>query len=397
MSRIAATLALGVLCLGASSCDFIEAMSATKTMPQKIDETNDQVTQTNRKIDTTNTTMVGMKIDLEAMTSIMEAMNGALGQMYDSLKEMHASLESMQKVMVDMRESTQDMRTSTSAMNNKMDDMTKATQDMRVSTAAMNEKMNDTIHAIAETNRKMEKVNSAIHKQTLVVALTEMMKSENTQYLFPPTGMMPAGQTFADEATSDEVVQLVYVTLKDIDEVQPQDTLSAKEAQDFDHKKLSKFTSLEVIAGLMSQASIEEAVKIEINGGGRYDNTVHQLLMLRALLVKSILVEEDLFSTKLDDLGKIKEAITRVSELDWIARLPFVNQISVKTRGMLSPDNNVNEKLDPRMTVTMWNRIALALTSELDPAKVGNSQEAQAQVAQYKATVKSYQDYWNSH
>ncbi|MFL5812903.1 MAG: hypothetical protein ACJ763_04950 [Bdellovibrionia bacterium] len=376
MGRLTAGLALGILCLSASSCDFIDAMSATKTMPQKIDETNDQVTQTNRKIDTTNTTMVGMKIDLEAMTSIMEAMNGALGLMHDSLKEMHSSLESMQKTMEEMRQATSDMRTST---------------------AAMNDKMNETIHAIAETNRKMEKVNSAIHKQTLVVALTEMMKSENTQYLFPPTGMMPAGQTFADEATSDEVVQLVYVTLKDIDEVQPQTTLSAKEAEDLDHKKLSKFTSLEVIAGLMSQESVEEAVRHEIKGGGRYDTTVYKLLMLRTLLVKSILIEEDLFSVKLDDLGKIQEAIKRISELDWIARLPFADQIGVKTRGMLNSDNNVEEKLDPKMTVSMWNRLALALKSELDPAKVGNSEEAQARVAQFKATVKSYQDYWSGH
>jgi hypothetical protein len=376
MSRLTTCLALGALCLSASSCDFIDAMSATKTMPQKIDETNDQVTQTNRKIDTTNTTMVGMKIDLESMTSIMEAMNGALGLMHDSLKEMHASLESMQKTMEEMRQATSDMRTST---------------------AAMNDKMNETIHAIAETNHKMEKVNSAIHKQTLVVALTEMMKSENTQYLFPPTGMMPAGQTFADEATSDEVVQLVYVTLKDIDEVQPQTTLSAKEIEDLDHKKLSKFTSLEVIAGLMSQENIEEAVRHEIKAGGRYDTTVYKLLMLRTLLVKSILVEEDLFSVKLDDLGKIQEAIKRVSELDWIARLPFADQIGVKTRGMLNSDNNVDEKLDPKMTVSMWNRLALALNSELDPAKVGNSEEAQARVAQFKATVKSHQDYWSGH
>jgi hypothetical protein len=390
MNRLTTCLALGALCLSASSCDFIDAMSATKTMPQKIDETNDQVTQTNRKIDTTNTTMVGMKIDLESMTNIMEAMNGALGLMHDSLKEMHASLESMQKTMEEMRQATGDMRTSTSAMNDKMD-------DMRKSTAEMNDKMNQTIHAIAETNRKMEKVNSAIHKQTLVVALTEMMKPENSQYLFPPTGMMPAGQTFADEATSDEVVQLVYVTLKDIDEVQPQATLSAKEMEELDHKKQSKFTSLEVIAGLMSQDSIEEAVKNEIKAGGRYDTTVYKLLMLRTLLVKSILVEEDLFSVKLDDLGKIQEAIKRVSELDWIARLPFADQIGVKTRGMLNPDNNIDEKLDPKMTVSMWNRLALALNSELDPAKVGNSEEAQARVAQFKATVKSYQDYWSGH
>ncbi len=341
--------------------------------------------------------MIGMKVELEVMRSVMEAMNGALA-------EMQNTLAAMQGVMSDMRQATQDMRTSTHSMDDKMNDMNSSTHsmndqmnDMRSSTHAMNDKMNDTIQAIAETNRKMEKVNSAIHKQTMVVALTEMMKPENTQYLFPPTAMMPAGQTFADEATSDEIVQLVYVTLKDIDEVQPQRQLSPQETDDLDHKKLAKFTSLEVIAGLMSQKSVEDAVQTQIRSGGRYDTTVNQLLMLRTLLIKSILVEEDLFSVKIDDLGKAEEAINRVSDLDWIAKLPFASQVGVRTKGMLNSDNNVNEKLDPRMTVPMWNRLALALETELDPEKVGNSAGAQTRVAQFKATVKSHQDYWSGH
>lgn len=383
MRRITTLLALTALCLSTTSCDFIDAMSATKTMPEKIDETNDQVTQTNHKIDTTNTTMVGMKVELEVMRSVMEAMNGALD-------EMHATLVAMTQLIDDMKKATTDMRTSTSEMNDKMNGMNK-------STAEMNEKMTSTIKAIDATNKKMEKVNSAIHKQTLVVALNEMMKPENTQYLFPPTGMMPAGQTFADEATSDEVVQLVYVTLKDIDEVQPQRRFTAQETADLDHSKLSKFTSLEVIAGMMSQDNIEDAVQTEIRAGGRYDNTVYQTLMIRTLFIKSILIDEDLFAEKLDDLGKIQEAITRVSNLDWIARLPFANQIAVKTKGMQNPDNNVNEKFDTKMMGPMWNRLAIALNSELDPAKVGDSADAQARVAQYKETVKSNQDYWNSH
>jgi hypothetical protein len=145
----------------------------------------------------------------------------------------------------------------------------------------------------------------------------------------------------------------------------------------------------------MPQDSVEEAVRTEVTGGGRYDSTVYALLMLRTLFVKSILIEEDLFSIKLDDLGKIDEAITRVSDLDWIARLPFADQIAVKTRGMLIPDDNVNEKLDPRMTVSMWKRIAMSLDAELDPAKVGNSPEAQARLKKDRETVQAYQDYWS--
>jgi hypothetical protein len=364
-----------LLCLGAfaasvSSCDFMDAMSATKTMPDKIDQTNEQVSETNRKMDSTNAAiretnhnMVDMEAELVAMRAVMEAMSGALDEMRQLLDQMRQSMAQMQSSM-----------------------------------GSLNDKMDKTIQAIAETNRKMEKVNSAIHKQTLVAALTEMMKPENTAYLFPPTGMMPAGQTFAEEATSNEIVQMIYVTLKDIDEVQPDSapSRSRQTPEEMDHDKLAKFTSLEVIAGLMPQTSVEEAVTTEINNGGRYDMTVYQLLMLRTLFIKSILIEEDLFAGKLDDLGKIQEAITRVTQLDWIVRLPFAAQIGVKTRGMIDPDDNVDERVDLRMTVPMWDRLARALDTELDPAKVGTSPEALAKVQEFKTLVKSYQDSWHS-
>ncbi len=44
MNRVKTLIALGRLCLIAWSCDFVEPMTATKTLPQKIKQPNDPVT-----------------------------------------------------------------------------------------------------------------------------------------------------------------------------------------------------------------------------------------------------------------------------------------------------------------------------------------------------------------
>lgn len=56
---------------------------------------------------------------------------------------------------------------------------------------------------------RKDATNASIHKQTLLVALNDMLSDQNSQYLAPvPTGMLPGGQTFAEEATAEEIVKL---------------------------------------------------------------------------------------------------------------------------------------------------------------------------------------------
>lgn len=359
------------------------------SMPDKLDESNRNVAETNNKMTTTNEGIIytneqikktneeilAMKIELEAMRGVMESMHGSLQEMLGALGEMQKLLRQMQQSMEAMRQSTTDMTS----------------------------KMDQTNQKIDETNQKMASLKAAIHKQTLAAAMTELLKPENTQFLFPPTSLMAAGQIFAEEATSEEVTELVYVYLKDIDEVQPDDSLKGADGKfpasviaETDHSKQAKFTILEVIAGLMPQEKVEGAVTSQINGGGRYEAAARSLLMLRTLFIKSILVEEDLFSGKLDNLGKIDEAVDRVSDLDWIARLPFVETISVKTRGMLSPDDNVNEKVDPKMTVSMWDHIAMSLDTEIDLKMIGDTPQNRAKMDHLKRVVQKYRDFWKS-
>src|SRR5690349_19282737 len=68
-------------------------------------------------------------------------------------------------------------------------------------------------------NKGMEDTNGAIHKQTLLLALNELNKRENQENMFPvPTGLMPAGQVFAETATPEELIHLTYTELKKLEE-----------------------------------------------------------------------------------------------------------------------------------------------------------------------------------
>ncbi len=382
MIRIAFVAAISTSFLVLAGCGMFK-------MPEKLDESNRNVSETNNKMTTTNDgiiytneqikrtneEIIAMKIELEAMRGVMETMHGSLLEMLGVLGKMQDLLHQMQLTLDAMRQSTTDMTT----------------------------KMDETNHKIDETNQKMASLKAAIHKQTLAAALTELLKPENTKYLFPPTSLMAAGQVFVDEATPREITELIYVYLKEIDEVLPDDSLKGADGKypptliaEVDHAKLAKFTILEVIAGLMPQDKVEEAVKTQILQGGRYDLTAKSLLMLRTLFLKSFLIEEDLFSGKIDNFGKMDEALERVSNLDWIARLPFAGEITVKTRGMLNPENNVNEKLDPLMMLAMWDHLAMSLDSEIDLKKVGDTPETRAKLDRLKKRVKKHQEFWKS-
>ena len=159
--------------------DGVQTMNtSTSQMNAKMDTTNQSMTVTNSKMDKTNVTMSGMSVKMDTTNSVMGGMS--------------VKMETTNSVM--------------SGMSGKMD----------------------------ETNGKMEKMVKAIHNQTLDVALTDILKPENTKYvngMIPnPASMMVPGKIFAEEATADELVQFTYITLLEINSAQPDESLKIKPA-----------------------------------------------------------------------------------------------------------------------------------------------------------------------
>lgn len=260
--------------------------------------------------------------------------------------------------------------------------------DMPSKMDATLEGIRQTNATVKESNHGIEETNGDIHKQKLLIALDDMFKSEHTEYLIPPTGMLAGGETFAEAATTEEVMKLAYVWLKEIEEAQPDESLRGENGKfsdaviaKSDHEKQIKWTALQVIAGLIPQKprfdsegrrlsplnSVEEIVETQINQGGRYEDTAYVVLLARSLFLNDLLIQPLLKEDKITNPGKAQEAYERISYYDYLAHLSFVDKIQYKSHGMLISDDNIDEKFNPKAALKMWTDLDKAVDSAMDP------------------------------
>lgn len=277
-------------------------------------------------------------------------------------------------------------------------------------TKAMPEKMDQSLAQIEKSNRGITRTNDAIHKQKLLLALDDMFKPQNTRYLVPPTGMLPGGETFALEATTDELTKMAFVWLREVEKMLPDDSARGSDgkfpaalAAEVDHQKMVKLMALEVVAGLLPQSSpvdengiptgptsVDELIEKVVNRGGRYESTVYSILMARAIFIKDILIDP-LFEEKVTNLGKFEEIYARAANLDSLARLPFASKIALKTTGMINSESNVDIHMDGALPLQTWQKIARVTEKQLEARYLNDPR-----VKELKALVQQNIAYWKS-
>jgi hypothetical protein len=232
------------------------------------------------------------------------------------------------------------------------------------STISMGQKMDLTNEGMAITNAGMSKTNASIHKQTLLVALDEILKFDNATYLLPPIGMMPPGDTFGGEATPLEMIKIAYLWIMDISTSQSDGT--AAQETELQHKKNAKFNALQVIAGLAPQEKIEQLISLQVNQGGRYESTVYSFLMLRAAFIDGILIQESLLSKSLTNPGMFEEALKYVQQVEFISKLPFKGKIAFQLPQKVIFDDEVNIDLQKDIQVKARYEELKTKLSQLD-------------------------------
>ena len=265
-----------------------------------------------------------------------------------------------------------------------------------------NANMEEMKHKMDKANEGMQSTKDLLHKQTLLVALSEMLKKENSMNLYPaPTGMMPGGQAFSEEATPEELAKITFLHFREVNDGSPDPSLQvggkwpAELATSVDHDKLVKFTAIEVIAGFAPQEKVEEIVAKEIVGGGRYQKAAFGFLALRAAFIRDILVQQGLLEYKLSDPGMIEEAVKQVEYLEYLARLPFAKKIAIKTIGMLKLEDNVELALDLDMK-ELWARIDRGFETDLDPSFRAANVEENRKLEALRAHVKARLAGWTN-
>jgi hypothetical protein len=215
-------------------------------------------------------------------------------------------------------------------------------------------------------------------------------------------------------------VKLTYIWLKEIDESQPE-----KDSKDCkvneagkeicgkpfyskellartNHEKEARFAALKVLAGFAPQSIIEEIVQEHLTTPGRFRRTTLNLLTLRSMMLKEILLDESILKEELWTIKVADEGFKYMNQLNYIAeigkQLPARKlQLSFSLNGFLihpgqakHPSNKVysfdplNEMRD-RWT-TFGNFIQSMLINNQDFQAFATAEEKQAaQQAQQKA------------
>lgn len=286
--------------------------------------------------------------------------------MVNATESMPPKMDSMNKAVDKTNSSMDKMIGQVDETNERMDQLKRQVEET-------NRGMDRMIEEVRRTNEGIERTNDAVHNQALAVAMTEMMKPENTRSLVPPTGMLPAGQVFANEATATEIVSLVYVYFQDIDLVMPDASERGENGEwkpetikRVDHEKLAKFMASMVISGLAPAKTIDELIASQIDDGGRHEDTAYAVLMLRYMFLRDLQLNGALLARGLKNPGMVREAIEMAEEMERISSLPYTHLIQVKTRGMLDPAHNLEATLDPSDTVDAWRAIGESIDRDLD-------------------------------
>ncbi len=280
------------------------------------------------------------------------------------------------------------------------------------STAGMDKRMTELQAGMDTTNKNMEKMVAAVHDQQVVLPYEQLLLPENASVLKPiPFKMMAYGEKMAQAMTAEELVRLTYLWLKEIDESQP-----AKDSKDCkvneagkevcgkpyysadllnrtNHEKEARLAALKVLAGFAPQSVMEEVVQLHLTSPGRFRRTALNLLTLRALMLKEILLDESIYKEELWTIEVVNEGFKYMNQLNFIAevgrQLPAKKlQLSFSLNGFLSNPglaknpNNKTYSFDPLVEmrdrwVTFGNFIQNMLLNNQDFQTLATMEEKQ--------------------
>lgn len=167
--------------------------------------------------------------------------------------------------------------------------------------------------SMKETNEGIKYTKDAIRKQTIALAIKEILAPENNTYVSPgntlPTGEIPSGKLFAEVATPEEIAGIFFLWLTEINQGQVDPPTSANKEK-IDNLKWIKLTALQVIAGFLPEAKLNEILTTQKEGV--YAESVINILLLRHVFIATYLL----------DVGTL--AATKINQAEYQAGLEAI-------------------------------------------------------------------------
>jgi hypothetical protein len=232
--------------------------------------------------------------------------------------------------------------------------------------------------------------------------------------------MMPFGKAFAEEAHEDELLDYIYLKVKEIEEVNPSNGVDAQgndiplTPDQLSKLRVSKngtLYSLFIISGFIPDQMLSDIVQHQILGGGRYQQTALNILMMRVIFLRDLMLDSDLLEKPLNNSGMMNKAIEYLAKIEYVLELPFVSQVSLHVKDGVNNMVDIEDSLTATGSLTATaNEWKKAYNSALNGANAyqkqaltGDAQEDEAlyrqemaQQTQALATMKKYSDKWSA-
>ncbi len=221
-----------------------------------------------------------------------------------------------------------------------------------------------------ETLAEMKRTNEVVRQQPVQISFENLLSEELGKDLDPiPFDLMPFAQKFGEYAEPKDVVELVYLWMKKLNEMPfAGDASDAVQVEAFNHHKLQIFSALQAVCGFLPQENVDVIIADEIEKDGRFATAAMQLLFLRARFMQYVMLDASLFSEPLDNIGKLEKAIEYTDSIDRIARLPFAKNLTLKITGFLDPYPVVEESFDLNLAPDLWAKIKVKASDGLTVA-----------------------------
>lgn len=222
--------------------------------------------------------------------------------------------------------------------------------------------------AIKSTNSMPEKMDRMLKEMSDTsctlkrgISFEALLKEEFGKNLIPvPFDLMPFAREFAKCASEEDLAEVAYVWMKKLNEVTLEGASPTPEqVAAFNHERLHVYSALASVAGFIPRAKLDRIIHEQIVNDGVYQDSVLELLMLRAQFIRDVRLENGLFSKGLINVGRVEQAVEFAEELEHLARLPFVDQVGVTITGFIDPYPDVIEAFNKDEAVKMWKKIKL--------------------------------------
>jgi len=213
----------------------------------------------------------------------------------------------------------------------------------------------DAIDATNSMPEKMDSMNEAVRLQKLAVLKENLENEDNARVLLPvPTDLMGYAKKFAETANAEELVSQVYLYLKNVndgmfipkvDETGSDLPFTPQEISENNQYKLHRYIIAQAVSAFIPKVVLEQIIREQIVGELRYKKTAREMLMMRFTFHRDVLLNASILSETFDGVGTLEKAMEYVTDMEYVANLPFASQIAVKTFGFASPFPNVDESL----------------------------------------------------